>query len=63
MGEGAFIGSNTSLVAPVEIGKGATVGAGSVITKSVSQDALALTRAEQREISDWAKKKKRTKGR
>lgn len=62
VGEGAFIGSNTSLVAPVEVGKGATIGAGSVITKSVSEDALALTRAEQREIANWSKKKKRSKG-
>jgi len=46
IGAEAFIGSNSSLVAPVKIGAGATVGAGSVITKDVMPDALALTRAE-----------------
>ena len=52
-----FIGSNSSLVAPVTIGTGATIGAGSVISKDVAKDALALTRAEQREIKDWSKRK------
>lgn len=47
IGEGAFIGSNTSLVAPVTIGKGAIVGASSVITENVEDDALAMTRSEQ----------------
>ena len=46
IGADAFIGSNSSLVAPVKIGAGATVGAGSVITKDVAPEALALTRAE-----------------
>ncbi|MBI1364060.1 MAG: UDP-N-acetylglucosamine diphosphorylase/glucosamine-1-phosphate N-acetyltransferase [Proteobacteria bacterium] len=46
--DGAFIGSNTSLVAPVKIGVGATVGAGSTITKDVPPEALAVTRAEQK---------------
>jgi bifunctional UDP-N-acetylglucosamine pyrophosphorylase/glucosamine-1-phosphate N-acetyltransferase len=58
VGDGAFIGSNSSLVAPVEIGQGATVGAGSTITKSVAADALAVTRAEQRELAGWSKKKR-----
>ncbi|HEY4635078.1 MAG TPA: bifunctional UDP-N-acetylglucosamine diphosphorylase/glucosamine-1-phosphate N-acetyltransferase GlmU, partial [Rhodospirillales bacterium] len=48
IGAGAFIGSNTALVAPVRIGARAIVGAGSVITKDVAADALALTRAPQR---------------
>ena len=52
IGKGAFIGSNTALVAPVKIGDGAVVGAGSTITKDVTGDALALTRARQREIKD-----------
>jgi len=56
IGAGAFIGSNTALVAPVKIGDGVYVGAGSVITKDVSADALAVTRAEQREIKGWAEK-------
>ncbi|MCD6463558.1 MAG: bifunctional UDP-N-acetylglucosamine diphosphorylase/glucosamine-1-phosphate N-acetyltransferase GlmU [Thermotogae bacterium] len=54
--DGAFIGSNVSLVAPVRIGKGAIVGAGSVITEDVSPDALALGRARQIEKPGWAKK-------
>ena len=47
IGEGAFIGSNSSLVAPVTIGDGAYIGSGSVITKDVPADALALGRAQQ----------------
>jgi bifunctional UDP-N-acetylglucosamine pyrophosphorylase/glucosamine-1-phosphate N-acetyltransferase len=47
IGEGAFIGSNTALVAPVAIGAGAIVGAGSVITKDVAADAVAIARGEQ----------------
>jgi bifunctional UDP-N-acetylglucosamine pyrophosphorylase / glucosamine-1-phosphate N-acetyltransferase len=53
MDDNSFIGSNTSLVAPVKIGKNATVGAGSTITKDVPDDQLGLTRASQRSISDW----------
>lgn len=47
IGEGAFIGSNASLVAPVNIGKGAVIGAGSVITEDVAADAVAVARGEQ----------------
>lgn len=54
IGEGVFIGSNTSLVAPVEIEDGAIVGAGSVITKNVSKNALALERCEQKEVKEGA---------
>lgn len=54
IGEGAFIGSNSSLVAPVTIGKGAYVGSGSVITDNVPEDALALGRARQVLIGQWA---------
>ncbi|MFC7049371.1 bifunctional UDP-N-acetylglucosamine diphosphorylase/glucosamine-1-phosphate N-acetyltransferase GlmU [Emcibacter nanhaiensis] len=56
IGAGAFIGSNTSLVAPVTIGEGAIVGAGSVVTREVSADALAVTRATQKELGGWALK-------
>lgn len=56
IGEGAFIGSNTALVAPVKIGKGAYVGSGSVITKNVEDDALAVARGRQSEIRGWAAK-------
>ena len=54
VGEGAFIGSNTALVAPVRIGPGAYVGSGSVITKNVPADALALERNEQSVREGWA---------
>jgi bifunctional UDP-N-acetylglucosamine pyrophosphorylase/glucosamine-1-phosphate N-acetyltransferase len=56
IGAGAFIGSNTALVAPVKIGAGAIVGAGSVITGDVEPDSLALERSEQRGIAGWAKR-------
>ena len=56
IGAGAFIGSNTALVAPVTVGDGAIVGAGSVITGDVAADALALTRADQEEREGWAKR-------
>ena len=54
IGAGAFIGSNSSLVAPVKIGDGAIVGAGSVVTKDVDADALAVSRARQRSIDGYA---------
>jgi bifunctional UDP-N-acetylglucosamine pyrophosphorylase/glucosamine-1-phosphate N-acetyltransferase len=56
IGAGAFIGSNTSLVAPVTIGDGAVVGAGSVITADVEADSLAIERSEQKGIAGWASK-------
>jgi bifunctional UDP-N-acetylglucosamine pyrophosphorylase/glucosamine-1-phosphate N-acetyltransferase len=56
IGAGVSIGSNTVLVAPVRIGDGALVGASSTITREVSPDALAVTRAEQREIPGAAKR-------
>ena len=56
VGDGAFIGSNTALVAPVTIGKGAIVGAGSTIAADVAEDALALTRAEHTAIPRAAAK-------
>jgi bifunctional UDP-N-acetylglucosamine pyrophosphorylase / glucosamine-1-phosphate N-acetyltransferase len=56
IGEGAFIGSNTALVAPVTVGEGAIVGAGSVITKDVEADSLAVERNEQKGIAGWAKR-------
>ncbi|QGM95118.1 bifunctional UDP-N-acetylglucosamine diphosphorylase/glucosamine-1-phosphate N-acetyltransferase GlmU [Methylocystis rosea] len=54
IGENAFIGSNSSLVAPVTIGQGAYVGSGSVITKDVAPDALAVARGRQMEKAGWA---------
>ena len=54
IGDQAFIGSNSALVAPVEIGKGALIGAGSVITKHVADDAIGLSRAPQRQVEGGA---------
>ncbi|GJD32213.1 Bifunctional protein GlmU [Methylobacterium adhaesivum] len=54
IGPGAFIGSNTALVAPVSVGAGAIVGAGSVIADDVADEALAVSRARQRTIANWA---------
>ncbi|WP_421857986.1 bifunctional UDP-N-acetylglucosamine diphosphorylase/glucosamine-1-phosphate N-acetyltransferase GlmU [Oceanicaulis sp.] len=54
IGAGAFIGSNSSLVAPVSIGEGAMTGSGSVITDSVPDDALAVSRAKQMNKEGWA---------
>ena len=54
IGDGAFIGSNSALVAPVTIGAGAIVGAGSVVTKDVEPDALGIARAEQKGLNGWA---------
>ncbi|MDJ0950374.1 MAG: bifunctional UDP-N-acetylglucosamine diphosphorylase/glucosamine-1-phosphate N-acetyltransferase GlmU [Alphaproteobacteria bacterium] len=54
IGAGAFIGSNSALVAPVKVGDGAIVGAGSTISRDVEADALALTRAKQESHAGWA---------
>jgi bifunctional UDP-N-acetylglucosamine pyrophosphorylase/glucosamine-1-phosphate N-acetyltransferase len=56
VGENAFIGSNTALVAPIKVGAGAYTGSGSVITKEIAADALALSRATQVEKPGWAKR-------
>jgi bifunctional UDP-N-acetylglucosamine pyrophosphorylase/glucosamine-1-phosphate N-acetyltransferase len=56
--DGAFIGSNTALVAPVHVGARATVGAGSVITTTVPDDALAVARGKQRNIEGWKRPEK-----
>ncbi len=55
IGAGAFIGSNSALVAPVAIGEGAYVGSGSVITRDVEADALAVARGRQEARAGWAK--------
>ena len=54
--EGAFIGSNTALVAPIKIGKNSVVGAGSALTKNVKNKSLSLTRSNQIEIRNYKKK-------
>jgi bifunctional UDP-N-acetylglucosamine pyrophosphorylase / glucosamine-1-phosphate N-acetyltransferase len=57
--DGVFIGSDTQLVAPVRVGRGAYVGAGSTITKDVPADALALSRTPQKIVEGWAARKKK----
>jgi bifunctional UDP-N-acetylglucosamine pyrophosphorylase/glucosamine-1-phosphate N-acetyltransferase len=59
--DNVFIGSDTQLVAPVKVSKGAYIGAGSTITKDVPPECLAITRTPQRHIPDWVKKRKRRK--
>ncbi|HVN24015.1 MAG TPA: bifunctional UDP-N-acetylglucosamine diphosphorylase/glucosamine-1-phosphate N-acetyltransferase GlmU [Syntrophorhabdales bacterium] len=56
--DGVFVGSNTELVAPVKIGKDATIGAGSTITRDVPEGALAVTRVKQKHIEGYARRKK-----
>jgi len=58
LGDGVFVGSNSSLVAPVTVAEGATVGAGSTITKDVPEQQLAVARGRQRNISGWQKPEK-----
>tara|TARA_A100001011_G_C14226899_1_gene807010 strand:+ start:24 stop:644 length:621 start_codon:yes stop_codon:yes gene_type:complete len=55
--DGVFVGSNSSLVAPIKLEKKSIIGAGSVITKKVSKNSLALTRAEQKEVKNYKRKK------
>ena len=54
--DGAFVGSNTSLIAPIKIGRKAVVGAGSALSKNVGDKSLALTRANQVEIKNYKRK-------
>ncbi len=60
IGDGAFIGSNSSLVAPVSIGNQATTGAGSVITTKVEEGQLSVARAKQRNLSGWKRPVKKS---
>ena len=62
IGDGAFIGSNSSLVAPVRIGKGATVGAGSSVSRDVPDGGLCLTRAPRKDVANWQRPVKPKKG-
>jgi len=59
IGDGAFIGSDTQLIAPVTVGKGAYVGSGTTIREDVPPDALAVSAGKQRNIEDWAKDRKK----
>ena len=55
--DNAFIGSNVSLVAPLDVGKNATIGAGSTISKSVPEDGLTVSRSSQKNIKEWTRPK------
>jgi bifunctional UDP-N-acetylglucosamine pyrophosphorylase/glucosamine-1-phosphate N-acetyltransferase len=59
IGDGAFIGSNSALVAPVTIGVGATIGAGSVITTDAPDDKLTVARGQQRTVDGWRRPTKK----
>ncbi len=58
IGDGAFIGSNTSLVAPVSVGKQSTIGAGSTISRNVPDGSLAIARGKQKTINSWKRPEK-----
>ena len=60
IGDKVFVGSDTQFVAPVKIGRGAYIGAGSTITKDVPPMSLAISRAQQKNIEGWAAKKVRS---
>jgi len=55
--DGVFVGSNVELVAPVKVGKNATIGAGTTVTRDVPEDSLAISRTRQRNIRGWRKRK------
>ncbi len=59
--DGAFIGSDTQLIAPVTVGENATIGAGSTITKDTEDNCLTLSRAPQKQIKDWQRPEKKKK--
>ncbi len=62
IGDGVFIGSDTQLIAPVKVGKGSYVGAGSTIRRNVPAGSLGISRAEQKNIKGWARKREKRKG-
>jgi bifunctional UDP-N-acetylglucosamine pyrophosphorylase/glucosamine-1-phosphate N-acetyltransferase len=63
IGKGVFVGTNSSLVAPVKLGDGAYIGSGSVITEDVPADALALERSQQTVKEGWARRLRETRSR
>ena len=58
IGDSSFIGTNSSLVAPINIGKNVYVGAGSTITKDIPDNSLGISRSKQKNVKDWPKNKK-----
>ena len=61
IGNDVFVGSDVQFIAPVKIGDGAYVGAGSTVTKDVPPGALAISRAEQKNMEGWVERKKKSK--
>jgi bifunctional UDP-N-acetylglucosamine pyrophosphorylase/glucosamine-1-phosphate N-acetyltransferase len=59
IGDGVFIGSNSALVAPLKLGAGATIGAGSVVTREAPADTLTLARARQCSVAGWKRPQKK----
>ena len=59
IGDNVFVGSNSALIAPVTVERGATIGAGSTINKSIDANTLALARAPQRALKDWQRPEKK----
>jgi bifunctional UDP-N-acetylglucosamine pyrophosphorylase/glucosamine-1-phosphate N-acetyltransferase len=59
LSDNVFVGSNSSLVAPIKLDKNSIIGAGSVITKNVKKNSLAITRSSQVEVKNYRKKKKK----
>jgi len=62
IGDQVFVGSNTNLVAPIEVGSGAYIGAGSTVTKDIPAGALAIARGRQRNLENWGTQKGKQKG-
>ena len=62
IGDGAFIGCNTNLIAPVTVGEGSYIAAGSTITEEVPADALAVARTRQKNLEGWAARRRRMHG-
>ena len=62
IGDGAFIGSNTNLVAPISVGAGAYIGAGSTVTRDVPDGALAVARGRQKTVENWRSRSAKTSG-
>jgi len=60
IGDGVFVGSDTQIVAPVRVGRGAYIGAGSTVVSDVPADALAVSRVRQRNVEGWARRKKKS---
>lgn len=59
LGDGVFVGSNTALVAPIKVGKGVTIGAGSTVSRDIEADSLIIVRGKQRTLAGWQRPRKK----